>query len=103
MTFQYQPQVISGAFTVAGATSTVINMVREFSVSLGGTFNGTVVIERSPDKGNTWYPCSTDATGTAASYTSPVSVDVVSLVHPMLYRLRCVSLASGTINWTMSQ
>lgn len=103
MTYQYQPQVISGNFTATAQISQVINMVREFSVSIGGTFNGTVVIERSPNGGSTWFPCSTDATGTAASYTSPVSVDVVSLVHPMLYRLRCVALASGTINWVMSQ
>jgi hypothetical protein len=101
--FQYQPSLISGTFTGTGQLSPAVNFLREFSVCLGGTFNATVLIERSPDNGASWFPCSTDASGTAASYTSPVSVDVVSLVHPMLYRLHCTAFSTGTVNWTLSQ
>ena len=74
-----------------------------FSVFLGGSFSATVLIERSPDGGVTYYPCSTDATGTAASYTAPMSVDVIAAQFNLLYRLRCTSFNSGTVNYTLCQ
>lgn len=73
-----------------------------FSIGITGTFSATVILERSPDNAN-WYPCSTDGTGTAAQWTTPMSVDVQSSIHPLLYRLRCSSYASGTVNWFITQ
>jgi hypothetical protein len=101
--FQYPPDVVSGSFTANGQTSASLPFLNQFSVMLGGTFNATVLLERSPDGGTTFYPCSTDGTGTQASYTAPMSVDVVSQRHAMLYRLRVTAYSSGTINYVFWQ
>jgi len=101
--YQYQPLVISGTINGSGQTSSAVQLINEFSVCVGGTFNATVLLERSPDEGINYFPCSTDATGTPASYTAPMSVDVMSLRHGMLYRLRCTAYSSGTITWVIWQ
>lgn len=101
--YQYPPDVITGTFTAAGQVSPSVQFAQEFSVCLGGSFTATVLIERSPDQGATFYPCSTDATGSIAAYTAPMTVDVMSSRHAMLYRLRCTAYASGTVSWTLWQ
>lgn len=98
----YQPAPITGSFTGSGQSSGAVNFFGVFSVFLGGTFSATVEIERSPD-GSNWYPCSTDATGTVASYTAPMSVDVNATQYGILYRLTCTGYTSGTINYVMWQ
>lgn len=97
MSIQYPPGLIAGTFTAQGQTSQAVQSAPLLSVGLGGTFSATVLIERSPDGGSTWYPCSTDATGTIAQYVAPMSVDVVSAAHGMLYRLHCTAYATGTV------
>jgi hypothetical protein len=97
--YQYPPARIFGTFTGSGQTTGNFQMSPQFSVSLGGSFSATVLLERSPDGGTTWYPCSTDATGTVAAYNAPMSVDVVSATHGMVYRLRCTGFTSGTVNY----
>lgn len=101
--FQYPSEAISGSLTGSGQASAAIMLPVRFSLSIGGTFNATVLLERSPDGGVTYYPCSTDATGTPAAYTTPISVDVNSGLHPQLYRLRCTAYSTGTINYVMWQ
>jgi hypothetical protein len=99
--YQYPQALISGSFNGSGQTSVAFQFSPLFSVNLGGSFSATVLIERSPDAGVTYYPCSTDATGTIASYNAPMSVDVVSATHGMLYRLRCTAFTSGTVNYAI--
>lgn len=93
--------MISGSFTAAGQTSAVGNFVVGFSVSLGGTFSATVLLERSHDSGGTWFNCSLDSAGTTAQWTAPMSVDVAAINWSTQYRLRCTAYTSGTVTYVM--
>jgi hypothetical protein len=103
MTLSYPFAQVTGSFTAAAQTSTPTTFYGVFSLFIGGTFVGAVLLERSPDGGTTYYPCSTDATGTSAAYTTAVSVDVNAAQFNVLYRLRCTAYTSGTINYVMWQ
>jgi hypothetical protein len=97
------PDPISGSFTANGQTSVAAEFIGEFAMMIGGTFIASVLLERSPDNGVTWFPCSLDPEGTPAQYTAPCSVDVASRVHPMQYRLRVTAYTSGTVNYVLMQ
>jgi hypothetical protein len=99
----YQPMLISGSLTGVSQTSTAVNFYGLFSVFLGGTFSATILLERSPDNGLTYYPCSTDATGTIAAFAAPMSVDVIAAQFGVLYRLRCTAYTSGAATYALLQ
>lgn len=97
------PSLITGSFTTSGQTSTPTAFSGLFSVFLGGTFSATVLLERSPDSGANYYPCSLDSTGTQATWTAPMSVDAEAVNFTTLYRLRCTVHASGTVVYALLQ
>ena len=87
----------SGSFSALG-TSAQFADGYPFGVQITGTFVGTVVIERSLDDGQNWVQPSV-LQGLATSWTAPVSADFPVSEFGNLYRLRCTSYTSGTINY----
>ncbi|CAH2606421.1 conserved protein of unknown function (plasmid) [Rhodovastum atsumiense] len=94
---------ITGTFTAAGAADKSVACSGRFNVSIWGTFVATVVIERSFDGGSTFLPLSTDAYGTAVALTVPCSLVIDEPEAGVIYRLRCTSWTSGSVNWRISQ
>lgn len=93
--------VLSGSFTGTG-NSNAAQFMGGFNVSLSGTFSGTVILERSFDGGQNFFPCAIDTAGDPNAYTAPLSM-VVSEPEPgVYYRLRCSAFVSGTINYRLS-
>ena len=95
--------VVSGTLGALAAASPGTIFPGGFSIYIGGTFSATVLLERSPDGGTTYYPCSLDPSGTISQWTTSCSVDAESLNIATLYRLRVTSYASGTINYVLQQ
>lgn len=100
---------VTGTFTATGRSSTFSpevggrNTANGFNVSASGTFVATVKLERSFDNGTTWFVCSSDASGTEASWTAPFSVIADEPSQGVLYSLNCTAYTSGTVTYRISQ
>lgn len=101
---------VSGSFTATGQSTSFVPTVGtrdtncgEFNVSASGTFVATVQLERSFDNGDNWFVCSSDASGTAASWTAPFSVVAEEPTPGTIYRLHCAAFTSGTVAYRISQ
>lgn len=92
---------LSGSFVGTGQSGS-ITVFGPFNIALWGVFSGTVNLERALD-GTNFVAVATDGTGTAASYTAPVSVTGVEVESAVLYRFNCTAFTSGTINYRLSQ
>lgn len=96
---------VTGSFTASGAASEYFEVSiggRKFNLTISGTFTGSVTLERSFDAGSTWHTRHTD-TGSAHTYTAPVSLVVEEPETAVRYRLNCTAVNSGgTISWRMS-
>ncbi len=73
-----------------------------FNIAIWGTFVGTVALERTLD-GTNYIAVATDGIGTAASFTSPVSITGVEVEAEVSYRFNCTAYTSGTIHARLSQ
>lgn len=100
---------VTGTFTETGQSASFIPTIaarsttNAFNVSASGTFVATVQLERSFDNGTSWFVCSSDASGTAASWTAPFSVIAEEPTPGVLYRLNCTAYTSGTVTYRISQ
>lgn len=94
---------VSGTFGVNAATSQSVKLGGRFNLTLSGVFSATVLLERSFDDGTSWNPASTDSLGTAASYTTPISVVGEEPEEGVSYRLRVTAYVSGTVTYRLSQ
>lgn len=92
---------VMGSFVGTG-NSTAQTFYGPFNVFLWGTFAATVLLQRSFDSGLSWVTCSTDSSGTLASYTSALSIVVNEPEAGIQYRLRCSAYTSGTVNYRVS-
>lgn len=69
-----------------------------FSVTISGTFVGTVILEASDDDGASFVIVGRDTAGNGASWTAPVSrLPFEEGEEGILYRFRCSAYTSGTI------
>lgn len=72
-----------------------------------GSWNATVELDRSFDGGTTWYAVGDPGGPNGQAIYSTNNIDVSRLVGEpekgVLYRLRCTTWTSGTINYRMSQ
>lgn len=93
--------VLTGTFTGTGQSSSV-SFYGRFNVSLYGTFVAAVQLERSFDGGSNWLVASEDAAGTAASWTSAITVVANESEAGVLYRLNCTAYTSGTVTYRLS-
>jgi hypothetical protein len=100
---------VTGSFTATGQSAPFAPLVAQrntangFNVSVSGTFVATVQLERSFDNGTTWFVCSSDASGTTASWTAPFSVIAEEPEPGVIYRLNCTAYTSGTATYRISQ
>lgn len=99
---------VTGTFTATGQSGSFKPVMRTmawgtFNVSASGTFVATVQLERSFDGGSNWFVCSSDASGTAASWTAPFSVIAEEPTPGVIYRLNCTAYMSGTVTYRISQ
>lgn len=91
MTIQYSVQgVLSGTGVSAGVPISLRG-----SLSLLGTFDATVLLERSADGGTTW--------GTVETYTAPAEATIDGSKIEYLYRVRCSEHTSGSISYALGQ
>lgn len=90
------------AHTATGAGGSVALYPGLLNVTLSGTFEGTVQIERSLDAGSTWVPLSV-ASATPLSLTVPVTIVLEEAEQGVLWRSRCTAHTSGTATATISQ
>jgi hypothetical protein len=94
-------RIADPAFGATGQSATA-KVFGPFNIAIWGTFTGTVALERALD-GVNFVAVATDGTGTAASYTSAVSVTGVEIESEVTYRFNCTSYSSGTIHCRLSQ
>lgn len=91
---------ISGTFGATGQSST-ISIYGSASVLIADG-SGTVVIQRSTDKGSNWYDVAKNSSGDIASYDPSTGDKNVFIDEPergVIYRLDCRAYVSGTIVW----
>lgn len=94
------PTVQTGTFS-STTTSTAIQLYGTFNVTLYGTFSASVTLQRSFDGGTNWINASLDTAGTAATYTTAITVVANEPEPGVLYRLNC-TYTSGTVNYRIS-
>lgn len=101
----------TGTLTAANGAGSESNYVipipgKGFNVLLTGTAVASVVLERSFDDGATWvgkYAAGTQLYTWPSYSGTPVSESVSEPEFNVYYRLRVVSLTSGTITYRISQ
>lgn len=91
---------VTGTFTGTGNSATFAAKGK-ISVLIDGG-NAVVEIQRSFDKGATWYPISRDSEGNPASY-NPNTLGFNGFIDEpefgILYRLACITYTSGTVTY----
>jgi hypothetical protein len=97
---------VEGTFTAIGASDnfTPASQLRRgrFNVSLFGTFEADVVLERSFNGGTDWIPvASVDLS--PVTLDTPISLACEETEASVVWRLRCTDYTSGTINYRMSR
>lgn len=83
-----------GTLSSTGVSSSVPISLKG-SLSLIGTFDATVLLERSADGGTTW--------GVVDTYTAAVEATIDGSKIEYLYRVRCSVYNSGNINYVLGQ
>ncbi len=92
-----------GTFATAGTSGSFLPLAgRSFNVSLWGWFAGRVHLERCFDGGATWLPI-TAAGVSLYAFAAAASESAQEDEVGVLYRLNCTSLATGPINYRLSQ
>lgn len=99
VTHKVESSNVSGSFTSTGNSSTVtIQLGRAFDFTTHGTWEGTILLQRSFDAGSTY--------GDILTFTSNsdgnVSFADSEIVDDALYRVRMDSYTSGTCNYTLT-
>jgi hypothetical protein len=97
--------LISGAFTATGNSASFSPradfMNNNYTLSVWGTFVGTVSLQRSFDGGITWLPLTLNGASTA-TFTAPCSEDLTAAERGCLFRLSC-TWTSGTVSYRVGQ
>jgi hypothetical protein len=92
--------VQTGSLASAG-TSQPVQVRGDFNFSLWGTFSATCELDRSFDAGTTWLPLA--ALGTAFTWSGPTTETLTEPEYGVRYRVNCPTVASGTVNYRVSQ
>tara|TARA_R110000787_G_scaffold78897_1_gene172353 strand:- start:993 stop:1268 length:276 start_codon:yes stop_codon:yes gene_type:complete len=86
---------VTGAFT-STAASAAITVIKEFNISLSGTWVGSVQLQRSFDEGTSWLNVGTAYTAN----TESVGTDPEN--NRVQYRFNC-TWTSGTVTYRLGQ
>lgn len=100
------PQPVTGTFSATGNSPTfrpalLPGVNATFNVEIRGTFNATIVLQRSFDETNFVTVAKPDFTD--ASFTAPVSFSVNETEFGAVYRLSCPTHTGGSATYRMSQ
>lgn len=95
---------ITGTASSTASNTSFIQMLGVFNAQISGTWAGaTMQLQKSFDGGASFVPATTDATGSAASFTANAAVQVYEPESGVYYRWQpTVALSSGTVNWRIS-
>lgn len=97
---------VEGEFTAIGASDsfTPASQLRRgrFNVSLFGTFEAEVSLERSFDGGANWIPVA-GVDLAAVTLDAPISLACEETEASVSWRLNCTDFTSGTVNYRMSR
>lgn len=86
--------LVEGSFNGVGSSNPV-SLKDGFNLSLDGTFNATVVLQRSFDNGNTWH--------FVEQFAAPVQLTGHEPEAYVNYRLTCTGHTSGSVRYRLSQ
>lgn len=92
--------VAEGTLSAVGSGDPA-RVITRTNLTLSGDFVGTVRLERSFDGGQTWTAIT--AAGQVIEFTNPISEELDELEAGVLYRVRLVTLTSGTLTWRFSR
>lgn len=90
-----QERIITESFISAVEGTDVLPIGGDFSLSISGTFVGTVEVQRSFDDKATWLPIEA-----FTAVTEQVGFEASVLAH---YRFECTAFTSGTIVARLTQ
>ena len=101
--------VLTGTLTSAGGTASNVSMKLMyglFNAALGGTWSGTMQLQKSFDGGATFIPAQKDLSGTSGTYTGNV-VSVLNEPEPgVYYRWQCTvtltTTGANVCSWRLS-
>lgn len=85
------------------AATSGVELAGGFNITISGSFVATIQLERSFDKGTTWFPVSKDATGAAMAFTGVASLSGYEYESGVQYRLNCTAYTSGTAACRLSR
>lgn len=94
-------QPLTGTFTATGNSNSFAPGGQPYTLTLSGTWSGTVALQRSGDRGRTWATCTKDD-GTAYSWTSNLCVQVNPTSDTEIFRLSYTH-TSGTQAYRLDQ
>lgn len=95
--------VLSGSFTATGNSENFASFRNYFNITVWGTFVGTLTLQRSFDRGQTWHNVARDLFGATMTFNAPISIVALEPENRVFYRMVCTSYTSGAINWRISQ
>lgn len=81
------PSPVTASFGATGVSASVA-LCGGFSLSISGTFAGTVQLQRSFDNGGTWH--------SVEEFTATAEKNGMEHEDGILYRLECTAYTSGT-------
>jgi len=94
------PNPLNSTFGGTGRSAILSNRATSESeklmtLSISGTFDATVTLDRSFDGGDTWH--------IVESYTIPVEKNISTPSDYFIYSLNCPTYVSGTVTYFMSK
>lgn len=108
-TYQAPAYVVDESGSLSSETAgAAVEVYGIFNVTVWGTFEATLVLERSHDSGVTWVQVAKDTSNNPATFTgtgSAFSIGQIA-INPelgVLFRLNCTSYSTGTAYWRLSQ
>jgi hypothetical protein len=94
---------VTGTFIATGNSSNFKPIAgRSFNITISNIFNAILILERSFDNGQTWFPLTANGIP-ILTFSSPVSEQWGDEEYNVVYRLSCTQYVSGTVNYRISQ
>jgi hypothetical protein len=94
---------VAGSFTGVNQASGSAIFWGAFNITLEGTFNADIQLQRSFDGGVNFTPVSKNTSGEPFLLSIPASLTWAEIEQDVLYRLVCTAYTSGTITYRLSK
>lgn len=93
---------VNGSFTTTGQSATV-RLSDNYSLSLSGTWAGTVELQRYDAENSEWVTVSAPTSSGLASFTANIALNGEEVNARTPYRVNCTAFTSGTIKYNLRQ